>query len=83
MIYWGQQAYKNLDALMAEMKDPAVVDAMFSKFDSDKNGGEILHHVLCSSIVLGTKVTRLRCGGSRCILRARPADPTRLGRSVS
>lgn len=51
MIYWGQQAYKNLDALMVEMKDPAVVNAMFSKFDSNKNGGETLHHIHCSSIM--------------------------------
>lgn len=40
MIYWGQEAYKGLDALMAEMKDPATVHAMFAKFDTNGNGGE-------------------------------------------
>lgn len=64
MIYWGQQAYKNLDALMAEMKDPAVVDAMFAKFDSNQNGCEILNYIYCgtTTVVLRTLVTRLRCG---------------------
>lgn len=37
MIYWGEEAYKSLDALMAEMKNPETVKAMFNKFDDDGN----------------------------------------------
>lgn len=41
MIYWGEEAYKNLDALMAEMKNPETVKVMFNKFDDDGNNGMI------------------------------------------
>ncbi len=45
MIYWGQEAYKSLDALHAEMKDPAVVQEMFSKFDHNHDGCEFVKFV--------------------------------------
>ncbi|CAM9801555.1 unnamed protein product [Ectocarpus sp. 6 AP-2014] len=38
MIYWGQEAYKNLDALHGEMKNPEVVEGMFRKFDHNQDG---------------------------------------------
>ncbi|CAM9786722.1 unnamed protein product [Scytosiphon promiscuus] len=38
MIYWGQEAYKSLDALHGEMKNPAVVEGMFRKFDHNSDG---------------------------------------------
>lgn len=38
MIYWGQEAYKNLDALHGEMKNPAVVESIFNKFDHNHDG---------------------------------------------
>ena len=41
MIYWGEEAYKSLDALMAEMKNPETVKAMFNKFDDDGNNGTL------------------------------------------
>lgn len=41
MIYWGEEAYKSLDSLMAEMKNPETVKAMFNKFDDDGNNGMI------------------------------------------
>lgn len=52
MIYWGQEAYKSLDALHGEMKNPAVVEGMFRKFDHNSDGGKPFiihpdHHPRC------------------------------------
>eukprot|EP00752_Nemacystus_decipiens_P011359 g10093.t1 len=38
MIYWGQEAYKTLDALHGEMKDPSMVESIFHKFDHNHDG---------------------------------------------
>lgn len=42
MIYWGQKATENLEALVTKMKDPRLVASMFTKFDKNRDGG-IVH----------------------------------------
>lgn len=52
MIYWGQEAYKNLDALHGEMQDPRTVASVFNKFDHNHDGSEYprFSPMFCSSI---------------------------------
>eukprot|EP00903_Cladosiphon_okamuranus_P018909 g17391.t1 len=38
MIFWGQEAFKTLDALQGEMQDPSVVASLFNKFDHNHDG---------------------------------------------
>lgn len=42
MIYWGMGAANALEALVHEMKDPELVEEMFSKFDHNGNGRETI-----------------------------------------
>lgn len=42
MIYWGQEAYRSLDALHGEMQDPDMVATMFNKFDNNHDGCELV-----------------------------------------
>ena len=56
MICWGLQASRSLKGVVREMKDPAVVEATFNKFDYNGNGSEQPKHKKKRSVPMRVKL---------------------------